>query len=161
LSAKSPLISDLVNERWVLTDEANAGLDFVQADLDAVSRQVMDLYLDDYIRTWDEVFRRLTLVEIQSLPQLEKVLAALTDPIYSPRLAILQTRHPHTQQQPPKGQLEKLAPKYPKKGRRTQLATELLINKYEGTPVDSQFRDLNAVLAENARGPAPINGLLN
>lgn len=161
LSAKSPLISDLVNEHWVLTDEANAGLDFVQADLDAVSRQVMDLYLEDYIRTWDEVFRQLTLVEIQSLPQLEKVLAALTDPIYSPLLAILHTGQLNTELKPPKDQLEKLAAKNPKKGRKTRLATELLMSQYEGTAVDRHFRDLNALVAESERGPAPINGVLN
>ncbi len=161
LSAKSPLISDLVNERWVLTDEANAGLDFVQADLDAVSRQVMDLYLEDYIRTWDDVFRQLTLVEIQSLPQLEKVLAALTDPLYSPLLAILHTGQHNTELKPPKDQLEKLAAKNPKKGRKTRLATELLMSQYEGTAVDRHFRDLNGLVAESGRGPAPINGAIN
>ena len=161
LSAESPLVTDIVNERWVLTDDASAKLDFIEDDLGEVSEQVKTLYLNEYIEVWRKVYEALHVTEFRNLRHAEEVLAAMTDPVYSPLLNILQVGRLNTQLAPPVEQLEGLAAKNPKKGKAMQLATSLALSKYEGTKVDKQFRELNVLVSESARGPAPVSGIMD
>lgn len=162
LSAGSSLVADIVNERWVLTEDENAKIDFIEEDLDAVSKQVEDLYLSEYIRVWDDVYKQLTVTEFRNLRHAEEVLANMVDPVYSPFLAILQVGQLNTQLKPPKDDLEGLAAKNPKKGgAKTRLATKLLLSQYEGTKVDKHFRDLNALVSEGNGGVAPAADIVD
>jgi type VI secretion system protein ImpL len=162
LSPSSALVKDIVNERWVLTDDENAKLDFITEDLDDISKQVKDLYLSEYIQVWDEVYKRLTITEFRNLRHAEEVLANLVDPVYSPLASILQVGQRNTQLRPSQEEVEDLAAKNPKKGGRVaQVATSALINQYEGTPVDKHFRDLNALVAEGRGDMAPVATILN
>ena len=160
LSAGSPLVADIVNERWVLTDDETAKLDFIKEDLEDVSTQVKDLYLSEYIRVWSQVYSSFEVQEFRSLQHAEEVVATVMDPVYSPLLTILEVGMINTQLRPPKDDLEQLASKNPKKGKATRLATSLLLSQYEGTKVDKHFRDINALVAEGARGQAPIVGIM-
>lgn len=162
LSADSPLVADIVNERWVLTDDENAKIDFIEEDLDEISEQVQDLYLSEYIEVWDGVYKRLNVVEFRNLRHGEEVLANMIDPVYSPLLAILQVGRLNTQLKPPRDELEGLAEKNPKKGgMKTRLATRLLISQYEGTKVDKYFRELNTLVSEGGAGVAPIMNIVD
>lgn len=161
LSANSPLVTDIVNERWVLTDDENAKIDFIEEDLDEISQQVQDLYLSEYIEVWDGVYKQLAVVGFRNLGHAEEVLANMVDPVYSPLVAILQVGRMNTQLKPPRDELEGLAEKNPKKGGvKTRLATRLLISQYEGTKVDKHFRDLNMLVNEGSAGVAPIAGIV-
>ncbi len=160
LSAGSPLVADIVNERWVLTDDENAKIDFIQEDLDEVSKQVKDLYLTEYIQVWDQVFKQFTVAEFRNLNHAEEVLATMVDPVYSPLASILQVGQLNTQLQPPKEEIEDLAAKNKKGGKLVQAATAAVIDQYEGTKVDRHFRDLNALVAESKTGPAPVATIL-
>lgn len=162
LSPDSPLVADIVNERWVLTDDENAKIDFIQEDLDDVSRQVEDLYLSEYIQVWDEVYKQLIVAEFRNLRHAEEVLANLVDPVYSPLASILQVGQRNTQLRPPKDDIEDLAAKNPKKGGRVaQIATAALVDQYEGTRVDKHFRDLNALVAEGRGDVAPVATIMD
>jgi len=162
LSPRSPLVADIVNERWVLTDDENAKIDFIQEDLDDVSKQVEELYLSEYIQAWDEVYKRLAVTEFRNLRHAEEVLANLVDPVYSPLISILQIGQRNTQLRPSQEEVEDLAGKNPKKGGKVaQLATSALISQYEGTKVDKHFRDLNALVAEGRGDVAPIMTIRN
>lgn len=161
LGPNSPLVADIVNERWVLTDDENAKIDFIEEDLDDVSKQVQDLYLSEYIQVWDEVYRNLHVTEFRSLQHAEEVLANMVDPVYSPLVAILQVGKINTQLKPPKEDIENLASKNPKKGKKAKLATKLLISQYEGTKVDKHFRDLNTLASEGSTGVAPLANIVD
>ena len=56
LSTDSPVIASIVNERWVLTDDENARVDFVKDDLGDISDKVKDLYMADYIAHWKKEY---------------------------------------------------------------------------------------------------------
>ncbi len=162
LSAESPLVADIVNERWVLTEDEEAQIDFIKDDLDDVSKQVQELYLSEYIRVWDKVYKNLAVSEFRNLRHAGDILASMVDPVYSPLLSILQVGQFNTQLKPPKGFIENAAKKNPKKGGRlTRLATSALINRYEGTKVDQHFRDLNAIVGDPDSGNAPINNIMD
>ena len=162
LSTGSPLVADIVNERWVLTDDENAKIDFIEADLEEVSEQVQTLYLNEYIRVWDDVYKQLHLTEFRNLRQAEEVLANIVDPVYSPFMSILQVGQLNTQLKPPPEDIAALAEKNPRKGgRKTKLATSLLLSQYEGTKVDKHFRDINALVSEGSAGMAPVNSIMD
>lgn len=161
LGPNSPLVKDIVNERWVLTDDENAKIDFIEEDLDDVSKQVKELYLREYIQVWERIYANLHLVDFRSLQHAEEVLANLVDPVYSPLMAILEVGRVNTQLRPPKDDVEKLASKNPKKGKKMKLATKMLLSQYEGTIVDKHFRDLNALSREGSAGVSPVVNIMD
>ncbi len=162
LSKGSPLVADIVNERWVLTDNEEDKLDFISEDLEDIANQVKDLYLSEYIRVWSSVYKQFEVVEFRSMQHAEEVLATVMDPVYSPIMAILEVGLMNTQLRPPKDDIEAAAAKNPKKGgMKTRLATKFLLSQYEGTKVDKHFRDINALVSQNARGHAPISDVMS
>ncbi len=161
LSPKSELVADIVNERWVLTDDEDAKLDFITEDLDEVSEQVEDLYLAEYIRVWDRLYKTFEVQDFRNLNHAEEVLATVMDPVYSPLMAVLEVGMINTQLKPPKDDIEALANKNPKKGgMKTRMATSFLLSQYEGTKVDKHFRDINALVMTGPRGQPPIMGIM-
>lgn len=161
LGPTSPLVKDIVNERWVLTDDENTKVDFIQEDLKDVSRDVQALYLREYIQVWEKVYRNLHIVDFRNLQHAEEVLANLVDPVYSPLMAILEVGRINTQLRPPKDDVENLAAKNPKKGKKMKLATKLLLSQYEGTIVDKHFRDINALSREGRAGVSPVVNIMD
>lgn len=162
LSSKSPLVTDIVNERWVLTDDEHAQLDFIEDDLGEISEQVKNLYLAEYIEVWSRVYNQLSVMDFRNLNHAEEVLANMVDPIYSPLISVLQVGHMHTQLTVPKESLEDLADRSPvRASTRTRRVASLLSSQYEGTAVDKHFRDLNALVTEDARGSQPVGGIMD
>jgi len=157
LSTDSPVISDIVNERWVLSDDKNARVDFIQADLKDISEKVKGLYMADYISHWKGIFEALKISEFSSIKQAGEVLASFTDPVYSPLLSILQVSAENTQLS---SQLLQNLNDDSGEGKKGKV-TGLLANKFKGTKVDQQFRDLNGLLRESKKKPPPISSVLN
>ncbi|HED35860.1 MAG TPA: type VI secretion system membrane subunit TssM [Gammaproteobacteria bacterium] len=157
LSTDSPVISDIVNERWVLSDDKNARVDFIKADLEDISEKVKALYMADYISHWKRIFEALVISEFSSTKQAGEVLANFTDPVYSPMLSILQVSAENTQLS---SQLLQNLNDDNSDGKAGG-ATGFLANKFKGTKVDQQFRDLNVLLRESKKRPAPITSVIN
>ncbi|HEY9052473.1 MAG TPA: type VI secretion system membrane subunit TssM [Gammaproteobacteria bacterium] len=156
LSTNSPIIADITNERWVLDDGENARVDFIKDDLDEISKKVQDHYLSDYLEHWNAIYKGLEITEFTSLKHANDVLASFTDPVYSPLIAILQVGSENTTLS---SQLfANLADDY-NEGK-TGKATNYMANKFEGTKVDIQFRDLNVLLRETSKKPAAITAIL-
>ncbi len=148
LSARSPLLADLLSETWVLVDAGTPEETLV--DMSEVPAQVEALYMADYIRVWSDLYRQLGVVEFTSLQHGKDILAALADPAYSPLVAVLRVGRNNTQLRPPKDQLEALAAKAPPRGgRAAKLAVGAALNQYEGTPVDNRFADLNGLFGDS------------
>jgi type VI secretion system protein ImpL len=156
LSAESPVIADAVNERWVLSDDESAKVDFVKEDLNEISEKVKSLYMADYIAHWEKILDVLNVAEFKSIKQAGEIVASFTDPVYSPLLSILQVSSVNTQlssqllQKLDDGQAKGIAGS----------ATSYLADKFKGTKVDQRFRDLNLLLRESANKPAPIASIL-
>ncbi len=152
-SADSPLISSLAEERWLMGDE---GVVFAKENLEEISRKVKDYYLADYSRVWLDVYQNLNVVEFTDVFQAKTLLSSFADPVYSPLSSILQTGLNHTQLTPPV--LENLA-----EDRGTTKVGQvagLIAGQMETTRVDKQFKDLQLLMRESSRGPAPVDGIL-
>jgi len=156
LTTESPVIADIVNERWVLSDDKTARVDFVKDDLDEISKRVKDHYLADYSKIWSDIFKSLKIAEFGSLKQAFNVLTSFTDPVYSPLVSILQVGKTNTQLTPPV--LANLADDHNEGA--SGKATSYLSNKFNGTKVDRQFRELHKLLRETEKNPAKINSIL-
>jgi len=151
-SVDSPVIADIVNERWVLTDDKSARVDFIKDDLDEISKKVKEHYLADYSKYWLAVLASLNVSDFSSLKQASDVLANFTDPVYSPLISILQVTKDNTQLTAPllsNLMDDKLGDK---KGKAPGIS-----NKFVGNRVDKQFKTLNTLLRESSKQAPPIN----
>jgi len=156
LSTDSPVIADIVNERWVLSDDENARVDFVKDDLDEISEKVKGLYMADYISHWKKVFETLKIEKFKSIKQAGEVLASFTDPVYSPLLSILQVSANNTQLS---SQLMQNVNDDHGEGKAGSV-TGFMADKFKGTKVDQQFRDMNVLLRESGKKPAPVTSIV-
>jgi type VI secretion system protein ImpL len=156
LSTDSPVVAEIVNDRWVLTDEKNAKVDFIKDDLSEISDKVKDLYMADYSAHWKKIYKALSVAEFNSVKHANEVLASFTDPVYSPLLSILQVAAANTQLSE---QLLQNVNDDHGEGK-AGAVTGLLADKFKGTKVDQQFRDLNLLLRESAKKPAPVTSIM-
>ena len=156
MSANSSLISDIVNERWVLDDAKNKKVDFLKEDLDEISKKVKDHYLADYVNYWNGIFSSLEINSFTDIKHASDVLASFTDPVYSPLISILQVSANNTQLST---QLFANLADDNTEGK-TGKASAFLNNKFDGTPVDRQFRDVNKLLRESSKSPAPVTAII-
>ncbi len=156
LSPKSDLLASLVREKWVLSDDNSARVDFAQTDLDAISKDVKELYLADYRRSWENTFAALEIKPFEDIRQANDALLKFTDPVYSPLLAILKVSVANTALT--NQMLTNLADdaRDGSKGRAAGLlAAQLKLNQ-----VDSRFQELNQQLRESKEKPSQINGAI-
>lgn len=163
LSPESDVISGIMQDRWVLSEDNKAKTDFVEEDLDEISEQVKDHYLSEYLDTWKKVFKALNVVEFRDMRHATEVLAVMTDPVYSPLVAILQVSKENTELMPPLPDAVPNSKATKKVGKKTKQAAGLLANKLNsnrGTKVDKQFQNLNALSRESAQRAAPINAAI-
>lgn len=174
-SPESPAVADVVNERWILADDDDTKVDFANRDLEDISEKVKEHYLADYSKTWSDAYSALDVAEFGSLRELNEVLTSFVDPVYSPLLSILQTGKANTQLTPA---LEAVSEKAEgisdqagavagqagyvarRAGSVAGRAGSFLAGKVEGTVVDKRFRELNLLLRESSRGPAPIDATM-
>jgi len=156
LSPESGMIAGIVNERWVLSDDKTAKVDFIKADLDEISTQIKDHYLSDYRSHWKNLYDSLQVAPFSDLRQANDVLSSFTDPVYSPLLSILQVGVTNTQLTNPT--LQNLADDN-QEGKRGKAAS-YMASKVNWTKVDKQFRNINVLLRESSKKPAPITGIL-
>ncbi len=156
LSEGSPVVADIVNDRWVLTDDKNAKVDFIKDDLNEISEKVKDLYMADYSAYWKKIFKALSVADFKSIKHAGEVLASFTDPVYSPLLSILQVSATNTQLS---SQLMQNVNDDHGEGK-AGAVTGLLADKFKGTKVDQQFRDLNVLLRETEKKPAPVTSII-
>lgn len=166
-SVDSPVVSGVVNERWVLADDDSERVDFVSDDLDEISDKVKAHYLADYMRYWVNYYSSLELAEFRNLRHASDTLTLFVDPVYSPLIAVLEVGKVNTELTPipdipiPNLQAaESVAYKATAKARYIGEARRLGVGldavKIPYTKVDKRFMDVNALLKESSNGQAPI-----
>ncbi|MCP3688641.1 MAG: type VI secretion system membrane subunit TssM, partial [Gammaproteobacteria bacterium] len=151
----SPVIADIVNERWVLSDGVQEKVDFVAEDLEEISEKVEALYYAEFIKHWTALLKSLDVAQFKSLNQAAEVLSKFVDPVYSPLQAILQVTQENTQLSSPL--LQNLNDDHGEGG--AGKVTAALAEQFKGTLVDQQFRPLNVLLRESKNNPAPIKAI--
>lgn len=156
LSPDSDVISNIVNERWVLSDDKTAKVDFIKADLDEISEKVKDHYLSDYKQHWNNIYNALEVESFKSMKNANDVLANFTDPVYSPLISILQIGATNTQLS---SQMFANLADDNDKGVSGKLAGFAASNT-KWTKVDKEFRSLNVLMRDTKNTPAPINGII-
>lgn len=159
LSKSASLISDVENERWLLAEDDEQRVDFVQEDLDEISEEVKTLYLADYAASWARLFKNLEVREYGSINQLNDALTGFADPVYSPLRAILQVAKEHTQLTAPLVQDFAGSDSADEKSRLAR-AKNLAASRLETTRVDKQFKELHDMLRESRSGLAPVDGAM-
>lgn len=154
-SVDSPVIANILNDRWVLSDKGSAQVDYIKEDLEEISKQVKAHYLADYARYWSGVLASLAISDFKNLKHASDVLTYFTDPVYSPLISILQVVKKNTQLTTPLLTNlvdDKLAEKKP--------GSALLTESLAGNRVDKQFKKLNALLHETSKQPPPVTLVL-
>lgn len=157
MTPESIVISDTVNEKWVLSDDESSKMDYGDGDLEEISKQVKKLYLSEYKQHWDNVYNSLKVSSFTDLRHANDVLTSFTDPVYSPLLSILQVGAANTRLS------NQLAANLAddNKGSKKGKFASALASKMKWTVVDKQFRNLNLMLRETSKKPAPINGVID
>ncbi len=155
-SSSSPLISDIVNESWLLSDDDSEKVDFVKDDLEEVSEKVEALYFAEFIKHWSAALKSLEVADFKSLNQAAETLTRFVDPVYSPLQSILQVTAENTQlstqilQTLDDNQTSETGAK----------VTGLLAGQIKGTKVDQHFKKINKLLRETKNNPAPVNAVI-
>lgn len=155
-SANSPVVADVANERWLLTDDNAVKVDFIEDDFDKIADQVKVHYFADYTKTWSTLFGSLKVAQFDSLTNANEMLLSFVDPVYSPLRAILQVGLENTQLTPPIPEVVSEGAKKSRYGR----AANLLANKIKTTPVDKAFNELHVLMREGNSRTAPVEALL-
>jgi type VI secretion system protein ImpL len=159
LSSGSPLIADLANEQWMMGDGKN--IDYTTLDSKEISEQVKALYFADYNKIWSAIYDSLDVTNFSSLRELSDALNSFVDPVYSPLLSILQVGKLNTQLTPtvPDKLAEKVTGALGNSVAGEQ-AANYLASAVDGNAVDIRFHELNNLLIESSRAPAPINATI-
>ena len=155
LGADSDFINGILNDSWVLGEQANE--DFRKEDLDEISKEVKDFYLTEYATRWDKALAALNIAKFENLQQGVDVLARFTDPVYSPLLNILKTTSNNTTLS-----LQAMVD-VPAEGSKNPLlnaAGNMASKQLEGNLVDKRYKDLNNLTRENSKRPPPINNII-
>ena len=161
LTANSEFLTDIMGDSWVLTDGNKEKVDFIKDDLDEISKQVKDHYLSEYIQVWQQVFDSLHIADFNNLTQATEVLAALTDPIYSPLLTILQVSKENTELTPVLDDLPDVKLKLSgKKGKAASLLGSQVPKNF-GNKVDKHFATINVLLRESGGRPAQFGSIVS
>lgn len=152
----TPVVADVVNERWLLSDDDTKRVDFVKDDFKEISQQAHDHYVSDYINTWSSLYESLDVASFVNIADANNKLLTFVDPVYSPVRAILEVGTANTQITPP---IPPVVGDKVEQGRHGKMAT-FLVSKRETTKIDKAFNDLHTLVNEDARGQAPVNGVI-
>lgn len=151
-SADSPVIANIMNDRWVLSDDNKDNVDFVKEDLDEIGKRVKELYFVDYIAHWNRLFGAMSVEKFKSIKHASDALASFADPVYSPFVSVLQVVSMNTTLS---SQLAQNLNDDHGEGK-AGAVTGALAKTFDGTKVDRSFREINVLLRESNKRPAPI-----
>ncbi|WP_370981198.1 type VI secretion system membrane subunit TssM [Agaribacterium sp. ZY112] len=98
-SANSDLMEQMAKDRWIYGDDMT-GEDFSEADREKLSKEIEQIYLNEYAKRWQDFIDSFTVVKFTSTSQALNLLQQLSDPIYSPLLAVSELTANNTQLTP-------------------------------------------------------------
>ncbi|WNZ56675.1 type VI secretion system membrane subunit TssM [Microbulbifer sp. EKSA008] len=93
--ADSQLMTNMAEERWIYGGDLS-GEDFTEADREKLGEEVKRIYLGEYLQRWQGFLGGFKIQRFGSTSQALDVLSKLSDPIYSPLLAITEITSDNT-----------------------------------------------------------------
>ncbi|MBB5211400.1 type VI secretion system membrane subunit TssM [Microbulbifer hydrolyticus] len=165
--ADSPLLKNLSQERWIYGGNLD-GEDFSEKDLEKLGEQVKGLYLAEYHQRWQSFLASFSLKGYDSTQEAFEVLSTLSDPVYSPLLALSEIAADNTRLTPrPELPVDANGVPLPVSTTTRQLggtaassAINALADQYQPTMVDVRFEALHR-LTQSVKGrPARIQEYL-
>lgn len=155
-SVKSPLLQQLERDRWIFgSSEVD---DFTEADKEKLATELQTLYLNDYTAQWQNLLGQLHVASFTDLTTATATLKQMSDPVFSPVVAVLRVTKENTALTPgwPK------PPLLPGTSATAAGAAEAILNKVvKPTSVDVAFRDINQLTTQTEQQPAQVNDVLN
>jgi len=97
--ADSPLMAELAEERWIYGGDIS-GEDFSEADREKLGEEVKRIYLGEYQQRWQRFLGGFPIQRFRSTSQALDALSRLSDPVYSPLLAIAEITADNTRLTP-------------------------------------------------------------
>lgn len=153
-STKSPLLQQLERDRWIFGNQEVD--DFTAADKEKLAQELETLYLNDYSSQWSSFLSQLHVARFANLTEATATLKQMSDPVYSPVVALLRVTKENTS----------LTPGWPTPtilpGSSASGVADTLLNKaITPTPVDVAFRDINQLTTQSDQQPAVVNDVLS
>ncbi|WP_111642398.1 type VI secretion system membrane subunit TssM [Marinimicrobium alkaliphilum] len=157
LSRRSPVLRELVNDRWIFASLDSTDVSISDDDLSALSEQVNRLYHNDYIRTWNNAMAEIKIKPFTSLNHAGDILGRAADTLNSPLHAVLQAKVDQTRLTDSR---VRDAVAGAGRGQRSSQAAQLAASRIDDTPVDRHYRDLHRLMAGGDDSAAPVHATL-
>lgn len=163
----SPLLTDFSENQWIY-GQINEGEDFSEADREKIGREVEKLYLSDYANRWKTFINGLRVNKFNSTPEALETLSTLSDPIYSPLLAVVEITAENTELTPRIDyNVDASGVRIPVSSTTRRIgsalgdaAAEGLANSYKPTLVDVRFEELQRLVRSENNRPAKMQDYL-
>jgi type VI secretion system protein ImpL len=150
-------IKAVQGEGWVLGETTGADR---AAAADALERDVLALYYDDYIQRWEQILGDLSVQPLHNMAQAAEVLNFLSGTA-SPLKLVWQAIDRETQlTKPPEAAGETTASKTPKPSAGSLIPAASAHPLLYGQPVEDRFQRFHEFVAAEGGGPAPMAQLL-
>ena len=166
--AESPLLQKLSQERWIYGGNLD-GEDFTAEDRERLGEEVKDIYLAEYYQRWNSFLTGFSLKGFNSTHEAFEVLSKLSDPVYSPLLAVSEITADHTRLT--------LRPELPADANGVPLpvstttrrlgsaaasgAMDAISEQYQPTVVDVRFEELHRLTRSEKGRPARVQDYLS
>ncbi|MBN8429890.1 type VI secretion system membrane subunit TssM [Microbulbifer salipaludis] len=166
--ADSPLLDQLADERWIYGGELS-GEDFNEDDRKRLGEDVKRIYLGEYQQRWQQFVSGFPIQRFQSTSQALDILSKLSDPVYSPLLAIVEITSDNTLLTPrPEVPLDASGVPLPVSSTTRRLSTAAvsgaaskLADKFQPTVVDLRFEPLQRLTRSEKSRPARVQDYLS
>ncbi|QKX16443.1 type VI secretion system membrane subunit TssM [Microbulbifer sp. YPW1] len=166
--ADSPLLDQLADERWIYGGDLS-GEDFNEEDRKRLGEDVKRIYLGEYQQRWQQFVSGFSIQRFQSTSEALDVLSKLSDPVYSPLLAIAEITSDNTSLTPrPEVPVDASGVPLPVSSTTRRLgaaavsgAASKLTEKFQPTVVDLRFEELQRLTRSEKGRPARVQDYLS
>ena len=166
--ADSSLMTQLSKDRWIYGGDIS-GEDFSEADREKLGEEVKRIYLGEYYQRWQNFISGFPIQRFRSTSQALDTLSKLSDPVYSPLLAVSDITADNTRLTPrPEMPVDASGVRLPVSSTTRNLgsaaasgAAKALQDKFQPTIVDLRFEELHRITQSEKGRPARIQEYLS
>ncbi|MBB3060956.1 type VI secretion system membrane subunit TssM [Microbulbifer rhizosphaerae] len=166
--ADSPLMTKLSEERWIYGGDIS-GEDFSEADREKLGEEVKRIYLSEYHQRWQRFLGSFSIQGFRTTSQALDMLSKLSDPVYSPLLAVSEITADNTRLTPrPELSVDASGVALPVSSNARRAgsavaggAAAALQERFEPTIVDLRFEELQRITQSEKGRPARVQEYLS
>ncbi|BFM16830.1 type VI secretion system membrane subunit TssM [Maricurvus nonylphenolicus] len=167
-SSDSDMMQQLAEDQWIYGSQ-NENEDFSEADREKISREIKQLYLNEYSTKWKNFLTGFRIARFKSTSEALENLSSLSDPVYSPLLAVSEIVAANTELTPRLDyQVDSNGVRLPVSSTTRRIGSAIsdvassgLANAYKPTVVDMRFEELQRTVKSEQNRPAKIQDYLS